>query len=80
MTAYEILKINRPFISALYRAGLSADLARHIDLFEDYEGMRAEGLPMKYVEAVLSERYKLTPRAVYKIVAKFNKPVPIAEH
>lgn len=72
MTLFEILYFNRELIKRLQNVGFKHDDCRYIELYNDYERMRADGDKVTYIVSCLSERYKVSERKIYSIVKRFG--------
>lgn len=72
MTLFEILYFNRELIKRLQNAGFKHDDCRYIELYNDYERMRADGDKVTYIVSSLSEKYKVSERKIYSIVKRFG--------
>lgn len=72
MTLFEILYFNRELIKRLQRAGFKPDDCRYIELYGEYERMRADGDKVTYIVSSLSEKYKVSERKIYSIVKRFG--------
>lgn len=72
MTLFEILYFNRELIKRLQRAGFKPDDCRYIELYGEYERMRADGNKVTYIVSSLSEKYKVSERKIYSIVKRFG--------
>lgn len=59
------------------KVGIRTTDHRHIELFDDYMKMRSSGLKVSYIEAVLSEKYRISPRSISRIVSRFKRHVNI---
>lgn len=73
MKIYEILSFNREILDRLGRAGVRPEDCRYIDLYNDYLKMKADREKMTYIVAVLADRYAVSERKIYAIIARFGK-------
>lgn len=75
MEAIEIVKISRSLLETMSRIGIKTTDHRHVELFDEYAKMRKSGLKVSYIEAVLSEKYRLSPRTISRIVIRLKRHV-----
>ena len=75
MEAIEIVKISRSLLETMSKVGIKTTDYRHVELFDEYVKMRRSGLKVSYIEAVLSEKYRLSPRTISRIVSRFKRHV-----
>ena len=61
MKIYEIIAFNREILD------------KHLPLYNDYRAMKARREKMTYIVAVLAERYAVSERKVYNIIAHLEK-------
>ena len=75
MKVVEFLKIGRELLKVMSSLGLRRDDYQHIELYEEYVIMRAEGEKVDYILRYLSERYKLSESTIKRIVRRFSREV-----
>lgn len=46
---------------------------KHIDVYEEYLRMKGEGAKVTYIVAVLSAKYDLGERTLYRLISRMNK-------
>ena len=73
MTLFEILNFNRELLNKLLSIGFRPEDCRYIDLYSDYERMRANGEKKTYIVSYLSDKYGISERKVYTIIKHFGK-------
>lgn len=73
MKIYEILTFNKEILDRLGRIGIRPEDCRYIDLYNDYLAMKASREKMTYIVAVLADRYAVSERKVYAVIAQFGK-------
>lgn len=73
MTLFEALKFNREPLEMLIRLGIKQDDVRYIDLYSEYETMKAQGEKTTYTVAFLAQKYSVSERKVYDIIKRFGK-------
>ena len=69
MKIYEIIAFNREILDRFERIGIRPDDHKHLPLYNDYRAMKARREKMTYIVAVLAERYAVSERKVYNIIA-----------
>lgn len=73
MKIYEIIAFNREILDRIDRIGIRPGDHKYLALYDDYQTMKARNEKMTYIVAVLAERYSLSERKVYNIIAHFGK-------
>lgn len=73
MKIYEIIAFNREILDRFERIGIRPDDHKHLPLYNDYRTMKARREKMTYIVAVLAERYAVSERKVYNIIAHLEK-------
>ena len=56
MTLFEALKFNREPLEMLIRLGIKQDDVRYIDLYSEYETMKAQGEKTTYTVANMAQK------------------------
>ena len=73
MKIKEFLKISEEMLKRLHVFGIKVNDYKYIGLIEDYEKMKADGEKTTYAVAILSQRYGICERKVYKILSRLNR-------
>lgn len=73
MTVYEIVSLNQELLKRLHGFGISIDDFRWVNLYRDYLKMKAKGDKMVYIAAMLSRKYGVCERKVYKVINKMKR-------
>lgn len=73
MKVKDYLKFLGEALKRMHDFGIKIDDYKYISLIEDYERMKEDGEKTTYAVAVLSERYKICDRKIYKILARLYK-------
>ncbi len=73
MKVKEFLKFSGEILKRLHGFGIKIEDYKYVQLIEDYERMKSEGEKTTYIVAVLSERYNMCNRKIYKILARLYK-------
>lgn len=73
MKIYEIIAFNREILDRFDRIGIRSTDHKHLSLYTDYLAMKARREKMTYIVAVLSERYGLSERKIYAVIARLGK-------
>ena len=73
MKLYEIIAFNREILNRFDRIGIRPEDYKSLALYTDYQTMKARREKMTYIVAVLAERYKISERKVYAIIARLGK-------
>lgn len=75
MKVYEAISFNREILERLSTCGVKVEDCRWLDLYNDFNKMVANGDKVTYAVAVMSERYNISERQVYKIIKRFRSTV-----
>lgn len=73
MKVAELVKFSGEMLKRLHESGISTQDYQYLRLYEDFEQMRLEGYKTTYIVALLSERYGLCERKVYKVLRLFRQ-------
>lgn len=46
---------------------------KHIDVYEEYLRMKGEGAKVTYIVAILSAKYNLGERTLYRLISRMSK-------
>lgn len=72
MTIFEILNFNKEIIDRLVSVGFKLEDSKYVPLYADYIRMYENGEKVTYIVSLLSERYKVSERKIYKILKRFD--------
>lgn len=72
MKVIEILKLNRELLNICREVGIRVEDVRYIELYNDYNRLRAAGEKVSYIVAVLAERYAVSERKVYALIKRLR--------
>lgn len=70
MKGYELLKVNRSLLEAMDGMALAISDVKYVDLVEDFVRMMKDGNKKTYVVQVLTDKYDVAERTIYRIVDK----------
>ena len=73
MKVGELLKIGGEMLKILHDNGISIDDYKYLPLFEDFHVMKEQGDKTTYIVTVLSEKYDVCERKVYKLLQRLLK-------
>lgn len=73
MNIYEAIKINEKFLKLMSKYGIKANDYKYIELYEDYKKMKAGGDKVTYISSVMSNKYGMSERSVFRIISRFGK-------
>lgn len=79
MTAFEILYFNKYLLKRLFELGLKVSDYKYVDLYIDYENMYNTGYKVVYIVSVLSSKYRISEREIYKIINRMKKTVRLVQ-
>ena len=72
MKVIEALKLNKEVLLRMQDMGIRLEDCNYVDLFNDYEEMKAKGFKITYIVTILSDIYHISERKVYSLLRKFN--------
>lgn len=72
MKIHEVLNFNREMLMKFKECGIKVDDCKYIDLYNDYDEMKAKGYKVTYIISVLSDIYHISDRKVYDVIKKFS--------
>lgn len=77
MTTFQLLKANESLLKVLHENRINVGDVMHLQVYTDYERMKAEGHKVSYIAVHLADKYGISDRGVYKIIQRFNREVAI---
>lgn len=77
MKAYELFKINESLLKAMDGLALAIGDVKYVALVEDFVRMTNEGYKKTYVVQVLTDKYDVAERTVYRVVDKMLADVVV---
>ena len=72
-TVYDILQNNRELLARMVRLGVSSADIRHLELYDEFVQLKAEGFKAIYIVARLSGKYAVSERSIWRIIRKFQQ-------
>ena len=72
MKVIEALKLNKEILLRMQDMGIRLEDCNYVDLFNDYEEMKAKGLKITYIVTILSDIYHISERKVYNLLKRFQ--------
>lgn len=72
MKVYEAINLNKEVLMRIKDMGVRLSDCEYVDLYNDYEEMKAKGMKITYIVALLSDMYHISERKVYDLLRKFN--------
>lgn len=73
MKVVELLKICGEMLKTLHENGISIDDYKHLPMLFDFQSMKECGDKTSYIVLVLSRKYNICERKVYKVLNKLLK-------
>ena len=73
MKVYEILSFNRELLRRLSAMGIRCADCKYLDLYNDYTKFRNAGHKKIYAVACLSDKYRVSERHVYSVLARMER-------
>lgn len=77
MKVYEVMRLNEKTLEILQKSCIRIDDVRYMQMYTDYERMKAAGGKMSYIISALVESYHVSERQVYYVVKKFSQDCTI---
>lgn len=75
MKAYEVLILAKPIIERLVSAEINPKDVQYLDIYSEYNRLKAEGHKVTWIVSVLSDEYDVSEPNVYNIVKRFDKDI-----
>ena len=73
MKVYEIISLAPEMLKTLHESGIKPDDYKYINLYHEYTKIKKQGNKTVYAVAVLSSRYGICERKVYKIIKRMEQ-------
>lgn len=73
MTIYELVRCCQLQMEILHKNDVMITDYKHIDVYEEYLRMKEGGAKVTYIVAVLSAKYDLGERTLYRLISRMNK-------
>lgn len=73
MKTAELLRVSVNILETLHKSGIKQGDYQYLGLYSEYEKMKLEGEKTTYIVAVLSDKYDICERKIYKIIHRLNK-------
>lgn len=77
MKAYELLNINESILKLMDSMSLAIADVKYVPVIKEYIQMMGEGNKKTYVVQVLSDKYEIAERTLYRVVDKMLSDVVI---
>ena len=78
MSVKDLLLFSGELLKRLHESGIRIDDYKYVQLLKDYEELKSEGNKQTYMVAMLSHRYGICERKIYKLLARMRKACRIA--
>lgn len=72
MKIHELLAVSEKIIMSLHERGIKTEDVHHLPMYRDYLSMKNSGEKTTFIVAVLSERYAICERKVYKVLKRLE--------
>lgn len=72
MIVADLVRIGAKMMELLSKYGIGIDDYRYIPLYEEYCKMVGNGDKATYVVTVLSEKYNISERSIYRLLKRFG--------
>ena len=73
MSVKDLLLFSGELLKRLHESGIRIDDYKYVQLLKDYEELKSEGNKQTYMVAMLSHRYGICARKIYKLLARMRK-------
>lgn len=73
MKVIDLVKFSGEMLKRLHENGINVEDYELLPMLADYERMKGEGGKTTYAVAVLAEKYGLSERKIYKVLARMQK-------
>lgn len=73
MKVIELLTISAEILKVMHENGIKIDDYKYVPMYNEYVDMKAQGLKVTYIITVLSQKYNVCERKVYKVIRAMNQ-------
>lgn len=73
MKVYEILALNAELLERLHGFGINTEDYKDAEIYKEFIHLRSKGNKVVYAVAVLSEKFNVCERKIYKVISKMEK-------
>lgn len=77
MKAYELLNINESLLKVMESLSLAISDVKYVPVIKEYIRLMGEGNKKTYVVQVLSDKYDIAERTLYRVVEKMMGDVEL---
>lgn len=77
MKAFELLKVNESLLKVMDGLSLAISDVKYIDLVSDFQEMASRGEKKTYIVQVLSDKYDVAERTIYRVVDKLLSDIAV---
>ena len=77
MKYYEILKLNKSVLQCINLHGGNLRDYKYIAMYEEYLEMISDGNKVSYIVYILSQKYGVSERTIYKLVSRFSVDITV---
>ena len=78
MKAIELLSFNKELLEKIHATGIKPCDCCYVELYNEYQTLKNAGDKVTYIVNYLSEKYGVSERKIYNIVAAMGREVVIA--
>ena len=75
MTVYEFICTHESALKQIVNMSVKPSDVRYIEMYKDYERMKAEGHKTTYIIQYLSDEYEADARTIYRVIGRFSKNI-----
>lgn len=72
MKAIDFLMMSKELLMRLQVCGIKLDDVKYVDMYIEYDGLRAEGYKITYIVNKMAEKYSISIRKVYTLIKEFE--------
>ena len=75
MTIFEFIRTHESALTQVVEMGIKPSDVKYIEMFKDYERMKAEGHKTTYITRYLSDEYEVDERTIYRVIDRFSRTI-----
>ncbi len=71
MKVIELLRFSRDMLECMSRNDIRTEDWKDVEMFEEYESLRAKGEKTTWIVAYLSDKYGRSERTIHRVIRRF---------
>jgi len=75
MTQYEYMKMSESVLKVAVGSNMNVADVKHLELYEEYRRLKADGLKVTYIVDYLQEQYGVPVASIYRLVKRMSREI-----